>query len=471
MPVPGLLAPFRPSADDPWDRARAAHLAARSGFGATPEEIDRLLALGPERAVETRLDWPGGADPLEARARELGAPLYEFPAEDEGRPPAIADARAWWSWRMCATPNPLEERLTLFWHAHFACQESDEIPLSLLLRQNRVLRAHAAGPFAVLLALVARDPAMLTFLDGRRNVRARPNENWARELMELFTLGVGCYTQRDVVEIARVFTGWGVSRPRDPEFRFHAELHDPSDKRVLGRVVRGRGGEEGVCEGDEVLAALLDGPAAAEFLARKLLRWFVEDDPAPELVEAAGARLAACGFHVREFLRELLRSQAFGAPSRRATLVKSPAGFLVSAVRALRVENPQLLALGDRLRELGMDLFHPPSVAGWELGPAWIHAGSVLLRARFAEQIAALPHSTRKVVGAPALDLEELGQGLRHTDALVRQLGARLVGRPLAEARVAELAERLEQRAPREGHARTRAAIALVVGSPEFALE
>jgi uncharacterized protein (DUF1800 family) len=302
-------------------------------------------------------------------------------------------------------------------------------------------------------------------------VRARPNENWARELLELFTLGVGGYGQRDVVEIARVFTGWGVSRPRDPEFRFHPEQHDPDDKHPLGRTLRGRAGEEGLAEGDELLAALLEQPDAAAFLAHKLLRWFVEDDPSPELCAQAGARLRSCGWSLREFLRALFLSRAFQAPERRATLYKTPAGFAVSAVRGLRVRNPQLLALGDRLRELGMDLFHPPSVAGWELGPAWIHAGSVLLRARFAEELAGLPHSTRAVVGAPAIDLEELGGGLRQSDALVRSLGERLIGRPLAAQRVDELAALLERRAAHAGHARTRAAIALLLGAPEFSLE
>jgi len=433
--------------------------------------VDELLALGPQAAVDARVDFPDSEPELEQRMRELGAPLYEYPPVGDPSEPQVGDARAWWTYRLCCTRHPLRERLTLFWHHHFACQANDELPLALLLQQNHLFRRLAAGDFRVLLGAVARDPAMLTFLDGRINVRQRPNENWARELMELFTLGVDRYTQRDVVEIARVFTGWGTRGGRRAVFEFHAQCHDPDEKRVLGRSIAGRTGAEGVREGDEVLALLLEQPSAATFLARKLLSWFVEDDPAPELCEEAGACLRAHDWSLREFLRCLFRSRAFYASARRAQLFKTPVGFVVSAVRGLRLQNPQLLALGERVRELGMDLFHPPSVAGWNLGLAWIHAGSVLLRARFAERLANLPHSQRAIAGAPALDLAELALGADLRAGLLRSLGLRLVGRPLPEERVAELAEVLEARGGVDRHTRTRTAIELVLGAPEFALE
>jgi len=465
------LEAWQPSLDDPWDRAKAAHLAARTGFGARPDEVERLFALGSDAAVDTCVDFPESEPELEQRMRELGSPLYEYPPHGESGEPQVGDARAWWINRMCATRHPLREKLTLFWHHHFACQENDALPLALLLEQNRLFRRLAGGDFGELLRAVARDPAMLTFLDGRINVRERPNENWARELMELFTLGLDQYTQRDVVEVARVFTGWSITGGRQAVFEFHPELHDPEEKLVLGRGVAGRAGMDGTAEGDEVLALLLEQPCAAPFLARKLLRWFLEDEPAPQLCAAAGACLVEVRWSVREFLRRLLRSRVFHANEQRGQLFKTPVGFVVSALRGLNVQNPQLLAPGARLRELGMELFHPPSVAGWNLGPAWIHAGSVLLRARFAERLANLPHSERAVTGASAIDLEQLACGANDAAGLVRSLGLRLVGRPLADERVCELAARIDSRGATDRRTRTRTAIELVLAAPEFALE
>jgi hypothetical protein len=465
------LAEFEPGPEDPWDRAKAAHLAARTGFGASPDEIEELLALGPAAGADARVDFPDSEPELEQQMRELGAPLYEYPPVGEPGEPQVGDARAWWTCRMCCARHPLQEKLTLFWHHHFACQTNDDLPLVQMLEQNRLFRRCAAGDFRELLAAVARDPAMLTFLDGRINVRERPNENWARELMELFTLGIDRYSQRDVVEIARVFTGWGTRGGRKAVFEFHPERHDPGEKQVLGRTIAGRAGAEGVREGEEVLALLLEQPCAAAFLGRKLLRWFLEDEPAPELCEAAGEFLRAHDWSVREFLRRLFRSRAFYASHRRAQLFKTPVGFVVSALRGLRVQNPQLLVLGERMRELGMELFHPPSVAGWDLGPAWIHAGSVLLRAQFAARLAGLPHSQRAIAGAPALDLEQLARGVGLGAGLVRSIAERLVGRALPEERVAELAAVLEARGGADRHTRTRTAIELVLGAPEFALE
>ncbi len=465
------LEPFQPEADDPWDREHAVHLALRTGFGATPEEVQQLLDLGPEAAVEARVRCAGEDPELDRTGPRLGEPLYEYAPDEEGGAARVHDARAWWIWRMCAAQHPLVERLTLFWHAHFACQESDELSLALLLQQNELLRRLGSGRFRELLVAIARDPAMLVFLDGRRNVRESPNENWARELMELFTLGLDRYTQHDVREIARAFTGWGLGVGRNPQFEFHPQHHDEGEKRVLGRLVRGRSGTAGIEEGDEILAALLQEPCSAEFLARKLLRWFVEDDPSPELCAAAGARLRDVDGVLGEFLGVLLRSRAFHARRRHASLFKTPASFVVSAVRGLGVQNPQLLPLGDRMRELGMDLFHPPSVAGWELGEAWIHAGSVLLRARFAEELAQLPHSGREVSGSPAIDLDALAAGARGSVELVRGLARRLIAHALPEPRLRSLARRVDGLASREPHARTRAAIRLVLSAPEFALE
>jgi len=432
------LEPWQPSGDEPWDRERAALLARRAGFGASPQEVEELWALGLEGATSRLLDYPDDDPPLEREILLQGSPLVEYPPDGGREPVRVGDARAWWIYRMARGAHPAQEKLTLFWHHHFACQQSEELPPDWMVRQNHLFRRLGAGSFRELLGALARDPAMLVFLDGRNNRCERPNENWARELMELFTLGLDRYSQRDVLEVARIFTGWGLAQGREPRFEFHEEQHDPGPRGVLGRVLE-PGTEQ---QGESLLDLLLEQPCCAGFLGRKLLRWYLEDDPSADLCEAFGRCLRSSGWSLREALRTLFLSRAFHRPGGRAVLYKTPVDFVISAVRGLEIQNPHLLELPRTLRVLGMDLFHPPSVAGWELGPSWIHAGSVLLRAQFAEQIAALPHSARTLAGSAALDL----------DRIAGELGIDAAG----------------GRAQR--HARTRAALRLQLAAPEFAL-
>lgn len=432
------LEPWRPTAEDPWDRAHAALLARRAGFGASAREVAELVDLGLEGATKRLLDYPDEDPALERELALQGEPLVEYPPEGGPGPAEVGDARAWWIYRMARGAHPAQEKLTLFWHHHFACQQNEELPAGWMLRQNRLFRRLGAGSFRELLGALARDPAMLVFLDGRNNRCERPNENWARELMELFTLGIDRYSQRDVREVARIFTGWGLSQEREPRFEFHEEQHDPGPRSVLGRALA-PGGE---AQGDALLDLLLEQPCCAAFLARKLLRWYLEDEPSAALCESFGRCLRERDWSLREALRTLFLSRALHAPERRGALYKTPVDFVVSAVRGLEIQNPQLLDLPHTLRALGMDLFHPPSVAGWELGPGWIHAGSVLLRARFAEQIAGLPHSSRALSGSAALDLDRIADDLG--------LGAANGGQ--------------------ERRARTRAALRLRLAGPEFAL-
>jgi uncharacterized protein (DUF1800 family) len=432
------LEPWLPSVAEPWDRERAARLARRAGFGASPPEVEELAQLGLEAAVGRLLDFPDEDPVLERELALQGSPLVEYPSEGGSGQPQVGDERAWWIYRMARGAHPAQERLTLFWHHHFACQQSEELAAGLMLGQNRLFRRLGAGSFRELLGAVARDPAMLVFLDGRKNVCEKPNENWARELMELFTLGLDRYTQRDVVAVARIFSGWGLSEERSPRFEFHERSHDPGPRQVLGRAIA-PGGEE---QGDALLDLLLDQPSCAGFLARKLLRWYLEDEPSTALCFAFGECLRAHDWSVREALRTLFLSRCFHALRDDRPLFKTPADFVISAVREYGIQNPHLLELPRTLRALGMDLFHPPSVAGWELGPSWIHAGSVLLRAQFADQIAALPNSSRALVGTAALDLDRIADELGIGAAAGRE----------------------------ERHARTRAALRIRLAEPEFAL-
>jgi uncharacterized protein (DUF1800 family) len=240
-------------------------------------------------------------------------------------------------------------------------------------RQNDLLRAHALGRFPALLEAVGRDPAMLIWLDSTANRKAHPNENYAREVMELFTLGRGHYTERDVQEAARAFTGWFVQGGR---FREIAAQHDGGEKTILGRTGR--------FDGDDIPAIVLDQPACAEFLCTKLVRAFVtEIDPVtPELVRPLAAELRASGYEIRVLLATILRSALFHDPAIRRRRVKSPVEHAIGTLRALEIVKPtvQAEALAQACARMGQALYAPPSVAGWDGGTAWANSATMLNR-------------------------------------------------------------------------------------------
>jgi len=482
--------PFAPIAPAEWDAAAAAHLARRAGFGARPDEVRRLAALTPEAAVASFVDFPERDEALETRIREASGDLLELGSETIGgsAQEVVERVRAWWVFRMAYGSWPLQEKLTLFWHDHFACQQTKVVRDAMVLAQNQLFRRLAAAPFGELVRAVARDGAMLVFLDNRLNEARNPNENWARELLELFTLGIDRYTQKDVYELARIFTGWSTPSNREGEFEFESKRHDEGDKELLGRSFPGRPAAQGVEEGDEALDWILAQDACAPFLAGKLIAWFAEPDPDPTAVEWLAGELRASGYSVRDALRALFRTRWFYAPERRFALYKNPADVVVSAARLAGVQNLHLFDVLPALRSLGMELFEPPSVAGWELGPAWVNSGSSIHRLNFALHLSQLPHTSREVVGRAALDVDALAADAPGSaDApdssggharIVGALAARLLQRPLEPHQEAAIVECLAeggaaQRDPDPVLARrevVRAALHLVLSTPQFAL-
>ncbi len=480
-----LLEPFEPTPEDPWDFAKAAHLARRAGFGEPPGRVAELVRMGPEAAVDAFVDFPEVDEPLEREIELRGGDLTDLDGDVEP-PHGLAEAvRRWWLYRMVRGSSPLQEKLTLCWHDHFACQTSDAPNARLMLHQNRTFRRLGAGRFGDLLRAVARDPAMLVFLDGRSNVASNPNENWARELLELFTLGLDRYTQQDVVEIARAFTGWTTKARDSLEFRFDPDSHDAGDKVVFGRGLRGRSGPEGIEEGEEVLARILADPQCHRYVAARLVSRFVHDAPTDAgspadaaqsaLTEAVAAELAARDGDVRETLRTLFRSRAFHDPRWQFARLKSPVELAVSALRPLGVQGPHLMALTAWLRRMGMDLLQPPSVAGWDGGPAWIQTGFVVERANFALAVSTLAHATRRVDGAAAADFDAWAPAGADDGRLVDELARRLLQRPLRRAQRRELLLYLaedefhENPEPLERR-KARALVHLLMATPEFAL-
>jgi uncharacterized protein (DUF1800 family) len=279
---------------------------------------------------------------------------------------------------MLATPSPLTERMTLFWHNHFATSQQKVRSNQLVYRQNVLLREHALGHFGTLLHAVSKDPAMLIYLDNAGSRRQAPNENFAREVMELFTLGEGHYTERDIKEAARAFTGWSIDRDSG-EYLYRPFIHDNGPKTVLGRT--GRFG------GDEVLDILLARPETATFVTRKLWREFVSPSPDErELARLAGA-FRESGYAVKPLLRAMLLSESFWARESRGALIKSPVDLVVGTLHTFGVRPMSLRTAVTASALLGQNVFSPPNVKGWPGGEAWINSATLLGRKQLVDRI------------------------------------------------------------------------------------
>jgi hypothetical protein len=367
-----LLAPFEPSRESPWDREKAAHLCRRAGFGAPRRELEEVVQLGPEGAVDRflKVDADRDAEYLELfDTVRRGLVAFQFPPNLQG----------WWLFRMQREPFPLREKMTLFWHGHFATSFRKVEDLRFMHQQNETLRRGALGDFRDLVLAVSRDPAMIVWLDNQENRKGSPNENYARELMELFTLGEGNYTERDVQEAARAFTGW---HQEDGRFVFRREAHDFGRKTILGM--------SGNFDGADVVDIVLQQPQAKRFLAAKLLTYFVAPDPAEELIAEAAQALADCNLEMRWFVRTLLMSKAFYAPESLYSKIKSPVEFAVGALRDLDAVAPGQ-ELAELMAPMGQELFAPPSVKGWDGERDWISSNAWLARGRFAEFLSHAP--------------------------------------------------------------------------------
>lgn len=352
-----------------WTRYEATHLLWRSQFGASEEDIERTLSAGLEQTVE-RLVTPQP----ESQSFRRSDHLLRQMAEDTGN---IQDLKAWWINRMLHSANPLLERMSLFWHSHFATSDVKVRSVRHMAAQNDLIRGEALGSFSALLFGMARDVAMLIWLDGNANRKRHANENFAREVMELFALDVGHYSEHDISEAARAFTGWHV---RNDRFWFNRRQHDEGAKTVLGRT--------GNLDGDDVIALCLAQPACPRFLARKLLHAFVTSDPGAEDVDALASSIRRHDFHMAAVLRELLLSQLFFRQSVRHALIKSPTDFVLGAYRATACQ-ANLQRSTRLLARLGQDLFAPPTVKGWEGGRLWISSSSLLQRTNFVADLVA----------------------------------------------------------------------------------
>ncbi len=366
--------------------AEARHLLVRSGTAATPAEIDALIPLSREAAVETILESAAdaAATPPPAWIENWVPPrMKELSPEERKLVRRLnrergLELRAWWMREMVTTPTPITEVMTLFWHNHFTSSLQKVKAPVLLYRQNRLLRREALGNFARLLKAVARDPAMLIYLDGAKNRKGAPNENFARELFELFTLGEGHYRETDVKEAARAFTGWGIDR-RTAAFSFRRQWHDGGDKTVLS--------SNGPLDGDDVIDTLLEQPQTAVFIVEKLWRHFISEKPDRAEVRRLARLFRESGYEIKPLLAALFASDDFWAPENRGRLIKSPVDYIVGTVRLFNLPVSDYRDLARLSRRLGQDLFDPPNVKGWPGGTDWIVAASLLDRQAMAERV------------------------------------------------------------------------------------
>ncbi len=475
-----LLQPYRPTDADKFDPVKAAHLLNRAGFGGTTTEVGHVLELGPAKAVDWLLEFP------DAPAAKQGSDVPDFSAipdygmdrrqvyaqqrmmaggggmmsEQEkmaarmkfqrANAEAVRTTVAWWLRRMAYGPHPLQEKLALFWHGHFTTSDKDERQASLMWNQNELLRANAAGNFRTFVKSVSRNPAMLDYLNNNSNRKQHPNENYARELMELFTLGIGNYTEQDVKEAARAFTGWAHD---GDDYVFRRGQHDDDSKSFMGVT--------GNLNGDDVIDVILARPVAAKFIAGKLFRYFAYDDPDDSVVNALGRQLQQNRYELKPTLRTILTSRAFYGTTSVGGQIKSPIQLMLGTIRQAGLEMPPDGGLLYALKQMGQVPFQPPNVRGWPGGRMWINTSTLLARYNTAAKL--LDGRLPRTDGEP-LSGET---GLEPAHAVDHWLAC-LIQRPVADDKRQVLVDAV--RDGRNHEDGVRQMVQLIVAMPEFQL-
>jgi len=432
------------------------HLHRRAGFAAAWGDLERDLKDGPGPSIDRLL---AGKSSTRIQSAEFArtADALGDQAVDQSDPTRL---KAWWIYRMLWSNNPLGERLALLWHNHFATSNDKVNDVASMRRQNEIFRRLGRGPFGELLNAVVHDPALLVWLDASANRKGVPNENLARELMELFTLGVGHYTETDVKEAARALTGWKVARGA---FREFLPEHDDGEKTVLGRTGRWKG--------DDLIRMLLEHPATSRRLAWRVCEWLMgEGSASPAALASLAAGLREHNLDIGWAVETVLRSRLFFARANLGKAILSPVEFVVGAIRALERFDapPRNLMLVETCARMGQDLFYPPNVGGWAGGRAWLTTQGIIGRANFA---AALVEG--RLAGQPiALDgvalAQRYGRG-RDLDDLLVFYGELLTGAAPDSSWHQRLRAALGPSAALDQKT-ARAVAALVLASPEAQL-
>lgn len=450
-------------------RVRIAHLLRRAGFGASEAELNEYAALGFEGSVERLLHPEQIADDLDAKIAALNLDLD-----------TVAALPQYWLFRMINTQRPLQEKMTLVWHDHFATAISKVKSPQLMLLQHQLFLQRGLGSFYDLALGVSQDPAMLVWLDGNQNRKNAPNENYGRELLELFTLGLGNYTEADVAAAARAFTGWFFQAERDnannnritgATFTFNERQHDFGSKTFLGQT--------GNWNGDDILRIALAQPACARFIAGKLFAAFVWDNPDAATLAPFADIFVRSKYDIRAVVRAILFSPEFSSDRAYRATTKNPTEFVAGFMRTLGLPIPAR-DFTTFMRQMGQELFNPPHVGGWPSGLAWIGPGTMLERANFVNRVVTARQESRNnpVVFDPAKLIA--GKNLTTPEQLVDHVAALLLdGNITAEQRNALLTYlRLDDKGQpatftlnaRTVDAKLRGLVRLVATAPEYQL-
>jgi uncharacterized protein (DUF1800 family) len=499
-----LLQPYVPSSSDPFDALKAAHLLNRAAFGGKPEELETVMELGPSKAIDALLDFPDASADEQSKTDvpDLSAVGDGYPrtfverrklllgkTQEERQMinnqlmaknrDAMTETMKWWLKRMQSGAYPLQEKLTFFWHGHFTTSARDERSAGAMWQQNETLRRNAAGNFRAFVKQISRDPAMLDYLNNQQNRKAHPNENYARELMELFTLGIGNYTEDDIKEAARAFTGWSHD---GEDFVFRRFEHDYGIKNFFGRT--------GNFDGDDVIDIILQKDACAAYIANRLLAFFVMEEPDAPVCQSLGRLLRESNYDLRPVLATMFTSKLFYSPKVIGAQIKSPVQLVIGTQRLLDVSPPNPMQLVVAMQQMGQVPFGPPNVKGWPGGRSWINTATLLVRYNTAVWLAGGGTPVQGGPGPAARFVElrganranranQRGRGplgpmfnpqatARSAEDLVDTWVARLIQRPIAPQRRQTLIEAVGDRYQSESM--TKKVIQLLVALPEYQL-
>lgn len=495
-----MLQPFKASVGDPFDSVKAGHLWARAGFGGTMGEVARAVEVGMEKTVDGLMDFPdapvdeGGKGEGPDLSAVEGYPqsfaeirkMYQGKTEEERKKlrnqlmqanrEAVLQTMGWWMKRMASGPYPLHEKLVLFWHGHFVSSARDERSASLMWNQNELHRRMAAGNFRAYVKAISRDAAMLDYLNNTQNKKAHPNENYARELMELFTLGRDQYTENDIKESARAFTGW--SHDGD-DYVFNKRDHDEGPKTFMGKT--------GNFNGDDIIEIILSQKVCATYIASRLWNYFAYEptEGDSEMLESLGNVLRENDWELRPVIRTILTSRAFYSERAVGTMIKCPLQLVIGTVRGLGLDVPNVRVLLAQLNQMGQVPLSPPNVKGWPGGRLWINTSTLFVRYNTGVFLTGgeIPDVGKMKIGkrlalggkgarsgpVPFKPGESGGEGDLETPEQVAEYWVRrLVQRPVNDEKMGTLVAALGGKAHEEGAVKKM--IQLIVSMPDYQL-
>jgi hypothetical protein len=469
------LGGLKPMAGSKWDYAKARHLMVRAGFGGTPTEVQKLYEMGLHKAVEHFVEiydqpvaniefdpsrlrrpepWIARLDSVERQAMTV---RHRNPERRQQ-----AEMRRWWLKRMAESPRPLQEKMTLFWHDHFAVQYKKRYRTYMLYQQNQLFRTYAVDSFAGLLRGIVHDPAMISFLDNNVNFKGSGNENLGREILELFSLGEGRgYSEDDLREASRALTGYTYDSWTG-QFRYLATRHDDEPKKILGST--------GNWSGDDLVDIILRQPSTSRYVTEKIFAFLAYGEPETEIVEKLAHVMRYCSYDLRPMLKNLFLSEAFYSEKVMGTHIKGPVELTVGAIRDLGIRNVNYGNVDSAINQMGQYLFEPPNVAGWNENRTWINAERILIR---YNQMA-------KLLEQPNVDLVALleGRNAQTPQQIIDEVAkACLVVGPDAEKRkvltdyIDDLPPVAEWKTKRDQvNARLRVILVLLMSTPESQL-